>query len=347
MEQLMINNRKIMSLENLRQSFDLPQVMAAFLDKRLENWLEQCFYEREAKEVQDLEHVLTPAVERELCKILGVSCPENAELTQEQQEALERKRAAAENGYDDFAEKHNALAVLFHEAMKSREYSRYHLLAVNYGGVAAEFYKNKYEAKSKAHAVINKAYDKANSFFAASGANSIAPAAAERYAERLHGGAARLAKALEPYCKTRRELAEKHAELIKLIGQSEERLRALFTEELADSSDYYTMYERGYFLDRIDIEEHDFNVDVFDSNLLNGLARLIHDESEYTVNGLFETVAELEEDVNRQASTFYSATYHLYQEYCEKIEEIAEEIGENLSGDDMRKLGLASEERSA
>lgn len=445
MEQLTINGKTITSLEDLRQNFDLPQTMAAFLEKRLETWLERCFYEQEADEVRALDHTLTPAAEQALCEVLNVSYLEQVQLTREQKEALERKRAvitqhtdnqellshaldtalnqvelaelletgreriylcdgsfsipirksgvhyigigsprvntmftkeqyrragitvegitlpetpdekgvedaewaAAKNGYDNFAEKHNALAALFHTAMKCGVFSQYHRLNINCSSVASEFYKSEFEAKTKAHTFVNKAYDRANSFFAVSEENSVVPPAAKWYAERLRDGASQMATALVPYCKAREVLAQKQAELVELISQSGDRLRALFMKELTDSKDYYAMYERNYFLDRIDIEKHDYNVDVFDNELLNGLARLIHDESEYTVDGLFETVAELEEDVNRLANTFYNAAHGSYKEYCGKIEEIAEEIGKNLSDEDMRKLGLSCEKQPA
>lgn len=445
MEQLIINGKNITSLEDLRQNFDLSQVMMAFLDKRLETWLEGCFYEREADEVSALEHTLTPVAERALCEALNVSYLDQVQLTQEQREMLERKqaviarhtndqellshaldtalnqmelaelleagrgriylcdgsfsvpirrngvhyigigspkvnttfteeqyrragitfegielpetldeksiadaeRAAAQNGYDNFRERHTALATLFHEAMKCQVFSQYHRLNINCGSVSSEFYKSKFEAKDKAHTLINKAYSKASSFFTVSGENSIVPPAAKWYGERLREGVSQLALALAPYCKTRETLSEKHKELMALIDQREDKLLGLFVDELTGSGDYYSMYERSYFLEHIDIEKHDFNVDVFDNDLFNGLARLIHDESEYTVNGLYETIAELEEDVSRLASTFYSEAHERYEEYCKKIEEIAEEIGKDLSGDDMRKLGIASEERSA
>lgn len=43
MEALIINDKEIHSLEELRQNFDLSQVVAAFLDCSLEKWLADCF----------------------------------------------------------------------------------------------------------------------------------------------------------------------------------------------------------------------------------------------------------------------------------------------------------------
>ena len=93
--------------------------------------------------------------------------------------------------------------------------------------------------------------------------------------------------------------------------------------------------------------DFDYNLDLFDSDLMNGLARLIHDDSEYTVENLYETVSELEEDVNKHADAFYGCAYQEYKDYCKEIEKIAEEIGKDLSDDDLIKLGIWSAGESA
>lgn len=133
----------------------------------------------------------------------------------------------------------------------------------------------------------------------------------------------------------------------KLIVSAADNLRKLFEQELSESADYYRMYKRSYFHERIDIEENDYNVDMFDSDLLNGLARLIHDDSEYDVRDMYETMSEMEEDVNSDADTFFGRAYEAFCEYCEEIEEIAEEIGADLSSDDMDKLGIKRVEKAS
>ena len=71
MEALKINDKQIHSLEELRQNFDLNQVVTAFLDYSLEKWLADCFYEKQADQVRSLDHAIAPDIERELCRILG------------------------------------------------------------------------------------------------------------------------------------------------------------------------------------------------------------------------------------------------------------------------------------
>ena len=45
-------------------------------------------------------------------------------------------------------------------------------------------------------------------------------------------------------------------------------------------------------MEQIEIEKHDFNLDLFDRNILNGLARMIHDGSENTLEKLYETIGD-------------------------------------------------------
>ena len=91
MKPLMIHETEICSLADLREHFDLIQVTAAFLNGDLEAWLKDCYYDREAQAVGALEHTLSPAVEGELCRVLGVASPEQSP---EQREKWERKLAA-------------------------------------------------------------------------------------------------------------------------------------------------------------------------------------------------------------------------------------------------------------
>ena len=64
MEALKINDKQIHSLEELRQNFDLNQVITAFLDCSLEKWLANCFYEKQADQIGDLDHAIGSDIER-------------------------------------------------------------------------------------------------------------------------------------------------------------------------------------------------------------------------------------------------------------------------------------------
>lgn len=74
------------------------------------------------------------------------------------------------------------------------------------------------------------------------------------------------------------------------------------------------------------------------------MSRLIHDDSDYTIGNLFETISELEHDLNKRADTFFGCAYQEYKNFCSEAEKIAEEIGKDLSDDDLVKLGIQEEQ---
>lgn len=444
MEALKINNTEIHSLEELRQNFDLNQVVTAFLDCSLEKWLANCFYEKQADQVRSLDHAIGTDIECELCRILGVDYVASGFLTEEQHAIYERKchiiqqhsddpkwlehaldtatnqaelaeflhnnkhriylcgasfnvpirisgvhyigignpkmeaafteeqyrragitfegidlpkeitkesisvaeQAAAANGYDSFAEKHCALASSLHFSMKGYRLSKHLRLSWD-TSVASEFYKSKYAAECAVKKEVDSAYDQANSFFIPGSQSCIASELADRYAVFIKKGCGSIVEQLAPWCARNSALRPRLQDMEKLIVSAADNLRKLFEQELSESADYYRMYKRSYFHERIDIEKNDYNVDMFDSDLLNGLARLIHDDSEYDVRDMYETMSEMEEDVNSHADTFFGRAYEAFCEYCEEIEEIAEEIGADLSGDDMDKLGIKRVEKAS
>lgn len=444
MEALKINNKEINSLEELRQNFDLSQVVTAFLDCSLEKWLADYFYEKQSDQVHKLDHTIGSEIERELCRILGINYVASGYLSEEQRIDYERKcriiqqhsddpkllehaldtatnqaelaeflhsdkrriylcgssfnvpirisgvhyigignpkmeaafteeqyrragitfegidlpkeitketitdaeMAAAANGYDNFAEKHCALASYLHFSMKGQRLSKHLRLSWD-TSVASEFYQSKYAAQCAVKKEVDSAYDQANSFFVPGSQSCIANELADRYTIFIKRGCGSIVDQLTPWCARNNALKTRLQEMEKLIVSASENLRKLFEQELSESSDYYRMYKRSYFHERIDIEKNDYNVDMFDSDILNGLARLIHDDSEYDVRDMYETMSEMENDVNSHADTFFGCAYDAFREYCEKIEEIAEEIGADLSGDDIGKLGIKLVEKAS
>jgi hypothetical protein len=100
------------------------------------------------------------------------------------------------------------------------------------------------------------------------------------------------------------------------------------------------MYKKSYFVDRVDITANDFNTDLFQSDLANSIARVFFDETEYTVDGMLETMNELQDDMNSHGDMFYSSAYSIYKEYCQKIEEAAEELGRGLTDSDLVAMDI-------
>ena len=82
MEALKINNKEIQSLKELRDNFDLEQVVFQFLDGTLERWLSDYFYEELADQVETLEHTPELHIKMKLCHIIGIDYVASGFLTE-------------------------------------------------------------------------------------------------------------------------------------------------------------------------------------------------------------------------------------------------------------------------
>ena len=58
-----IRDKEIYSLDELRDNFDLAEITAAFLDRRLEQWLSACYYDRQAEAVKELRSKLKEKID--------------------------------------------------------------------------------------------------------------------------------------------------------------------------------------------------------------------------------------------------------------------------------------------
>ena len=431
---LTMDGQEVHSLAELRERFVLSQSMDAFLDGRLEAWLENCCYEDEAQKVRSLKKEATPAVEQQLCGILRVNYEAQGELSSEQKETISRRRdllqrhnvdttsfahvletatnqaelaellrtncpviylcdgsftvpiqksgvhyigidhprmeapfteeqyrragitfegidlpeesdkettfvakiAARKAGYDDFGESHTPLAIVVHEGIKAKIIRHFYLSNTGLD-ICDKEYKSKFTAQQAARTQINKAYNEAGALFDPSGSKCIVSEFAEAYANRIHSGMDQLLERLAPRCTAKRQ-KELLLQLAELTEKAEKSLKELFFTELRESADYYKLYQRQYFCNRVAVEQE--GPDVFVSDFMNGVARVF--ASIYTVSAsdFCECMAELQEDVDSRVNAFADAVHQSYKEYCEKIEEIAEELGKDFSKEDLERFGL-------
>jgi hypothetical protein len=272
---------------------------------------------------------------------------EQIELPAEADPALTEtaQRAAREAGYDDFGDHHNTLATLFHQAVKTDKLTKWCYLDHNAVDVTTEFYRSKLAAKTAARRVVDDAYDKANRIFVPGNKDCLADDFAQRYSDRLVKRATPILERLKAGLAQANQV-KRLAELDKLINGARAYLQDAFEEELRDSADYYKMYKKSYFVDRVDITANDFNTDLFQSDLANSIARVFFDETEYTVDGMLETMNELQDDMNSHGEMFYSSAYSIYKEYCQKIEAAAEELGRNLTDSDLVAMDILDSKKS-
>lgn len=242
----------------------------------------------------------------------------------EQLKAIARS-AAQSNGYDDFAENHTAFAQLVHQKLKAYKYTQsFRLKAMDQcGNIAGKFYKNKTECISDYTGVINSAWNEANTFFNPSKMDdNIAGDTAQVYTNWLQSALEDILSSIQS--------TEETSKLIDLLRHIQKTAKDYFSkelkEELADNREYYQMYDKNYFINQVDIDIHDYNLDTGDK-FIDFFSKVVNNATEYTISGLFEVIGEIESDANKNADSFYSYAYSLYEAYCREIEEVAEKIG--------------------
>lgn len=244
------------------------------------------------------------------------------------------KDTATAYGLDDFYEDHSAFAVLVHEKLKRDSLFRRFRLDAGNSDAICRYYDRKFKAESAMKRLVNSAYDEASAIFTPGSGSCLADAAAAQYAafidERLMPILDKLADCAE----------EQVGKCRTLIEDAERALRESFHRELRGDAIYYKMYDRSYFLGKPEVEDLMSDAEISDNPLINGIYRMLQRENDYAITGLTETINELEDDVNSRADSFFSAAHDLYRGYCAKIEKIAEEIGKDLSDDDLERMRL-------
>ena len=81
---------------------------------------------------------------------------------------------------------------------------------------------------------------------------------ADRYTVFIKRGCGGIVEQLAPWCARNSAFKTRLEEMEQLIVSAAENLRKLFERELSESYDYYRMYKRSYFHERIDIEKNDY-----------------------------------------------------------------------------------------
>ena len=178
-------------------------------------------------------------------------------------------------------------------------------------------YKSWFEAKATADKIISMFYRRAEAFFRP-GEDSLAAAYSRQYANRIFE---KYLPIIEKKSNAKMEQPQEITTVLSLLENATQHLRHAFDNELWDSSDYYQLYAKSYFVGQIAIEEHDYTVDVYNSSFLNALARIVSQDRDYTLENVIDTIMELEEDTNRRADTFSKAAFAIYRQYCERIEQ--------------------------
>lgn len=236
------------------------------------------------------------------------------------------KEAAISNGYDDFQENHTSLAIAFHKLMKSQKcINTYHVPYNSF--IAGKAFTSKSECINARDNCIRKAYEDAEKRFSSSSTKSIAREAAEYYSKHISYAFENNTKKLETLC----GIIGKTDEYLKLkekIDNSHKALLREFNSELDDNRDYYNMYDFNYFIEQVDVEEHDYRVS--DEFIFRAIETLFANNIEYTIHDLYNAIREIENDTDKYANTFFGTAFDIYKSYVAEIEKILDLIGSDL-----------------
>lgn len=242
-------------------------------------------------------------------------------------------QVAIDNGYDFFYDKHSQLTNAFHKKMKINKIIQQYRLPYD-SDVCSESFDSQSECEAARNNVITKAYDKANKLFDTTSSKAISRYAAQYYSETLQELFKSVSDGLKLYC-NKIGKTDVYEQIQSLMDRSYANLCDEYKKEITDNIDYYKMYKLSYFIDRVDIDELDLDADVSaEDDLLDfvgDIVKLFVNTKEYSLNGVYDSIFEMEKDLNQNAASFFNVAHNIYLQYISKIENLVESVGEKLS----------------
>jgi hypothetical protein len=315
------NDCVIRSLKDMRENFIPEELLQAHLNNELYYWLIQHYYESEAADVKNIKLEDQNCLLK-LCKILGITY--SAPVDSEKARILDEKRDKI-SAITAF-EYHSPLAIAFRNALTSRKRDPYYHLDFNYSN-ASKSYGSKYECEAARDKLISEVYQQAQKHFDPGTSTCLANEAAKFYDSEISRVFSPVLENLSTLCVLchQKELFVKISELVRCARK---RLRKKFEEELTENHDFYAMYDIDYFRDKTVIEKYDYRI--ANNDLIRFLEKIATDHIQYTITGWCCSLPELEDDLNKHSSTFFSAAYAEYQNYISDIVDLLEKLGNDF-----------------
>lgn len=245
--------------------------------------------------------------------------------------------------YNDLTEKKSTLAGAFSHAAQGERWTKWCYLDHNAVSVSTESYRTKLAVKNAVRRVVDDAYLKANRIFTPGAKGCLANEAAAQYGKLLKKRVAPLLDRLEPVLAGDPKKQEQLLTVREMVNNAEELLLARFENELVEEADYYKLYDKSYFIDKVDIEDLSCDVDLFESEFANGLAKLFFNDAEYEERGLLEVMTEMQDDMNSHAQMFFNAALYEYKYFCREVEELINEIGKGITDETLLQVGILKE----
>ena len=179
-------------------------------------------------------------------------------------------------------------------------------------------FHSRHECRKAGETIIKNAYNEASKYLKANSADSLARSEAEKYSKKINSTLLPIMGVLKRQCQSQNQI-EVYRQISDAVNSCKRNLLAEFTKELEDNSDYYSLYNIDYFLDQLEIEEDDMRTE---TGILGMLEWLNPQSFEYSFDGTFEALEEIEKDINAKAASFFSVTHERYRDYVRKIEDL-------------------------
>ena len=218
-------------------------------------------------------------------------------------------------------EKQNlTLAAAYRAALETELYSKYHVLPVN-DAVGYNEYFSRMECERAKRQCIQKAYDHAAQRLSTTSESSISKECATHYSKIVQ-------KALLPTLDCLKQLSESvrlsmvSTMVSKIYADAETELLSKFNQELLDNPDYYSLYRMDYFVEKVSVKENDFRLQ--DHPIGRFLERIVTKNVEYYYEGAYESISEMEDDLNKITSTYYKQALEKYTKYIDSLLAIIE-----------------------
>ena len=203
----------------------------------------------------------------------------------------------------------------FCDKLKCPLKSSYIKLPYDSDAVHKEFH-SEYAAKQVLKEYLREPYNAASAIVNPQNINCVARTLAEEYSQEIINCFE--TSNLKTLFEDKKALYEK---LNNLVSNSAKTLREKFLEEIDD--DYYKMYDFNYFVNKVNIEEHDYRSS---EGVLRIIEALFPDSIEYTYCDFFGSVYEMEKDLDDHLTLFYELAHKEYLEYVKEIEKVFEKL---------------------
>ncbi len=229
-----------------------------------------------------------------------------------------------------FESTHTPMTTAIHNRLKSYALPLY--LSLPQSEYDNKAFSSRSECISALTEILCKAYDKANAYFTPDSDLCLAHNTTEFYSSTIEHCFAPLWDELEKVSKERNR-PHSYRQLKELVDHCRTYFTEEFNAELRREREFYQMYSFDYFWEKVTIEKHDYSI-YEDYSLLHLLEYVVSGTIEYSFSESNDAIREMEDDLNRNAKSYFDSCYTTYTHYVEQIESLVQALTKEVSASD-------------